>query len=69
MSALQNPVLEVRVEVICERGCRLVRAAIDTLEQGQDLPETEDLSAAERAWVLAELKSIMAVYGDSCRVD
>jgi hypothetical protein len=69
MSALQNPVLEVRVEVICERGCRLVREAIDTLEQGQELPETADLSAAERAWVLAELKSIMAVYGDSCRVD
>jgi hypothetical protein len=58
--------LEVRVEGICERGCRQVWDAIDRLEQGQDLPETADLSGAERAWILAELKSVMAVYGERC---
>jgi hypothetical protein len=69
LAALQKPVLEVRVETICERGCRRVWDAIDTLEQGDDLAETADLTSAERAWVLAELKAVMAVYGDSCRLD
>ncbi len=69
MAALQNPVLEVRVETICERGCRLVWDAIERLDRGEQLSETADLSASERAWVLAELKSVMAVYGGHCRVD
>lgn len=69
MSAQQQPLLEVRVETICERGCRKVWDAIDTLEQGHDLPETADLSSSERAWVLAELKTVMAVYGERCGVD
>ncbi|MCG6940565.1 MAG: hypothetical protein LJE69_04880 [Thiohalocapsa sp.] len=69
MSALQNPLLEVRVETICERGCREVWDAIDILEQDGDLPETQDLTAAERARVLAELKSVMAVYGQRCGLD
>jgi hypothetical protein len=69
LAAQQQPLLEVRVETICERGCRRVWDAIGTLEQGRDLPETADLSSAERAWVLTELKTVMAVYGERCRVD
>jgi hypothetical protein len=65
----QNPVLEVRVEAICERGCRSVWHVIAALEQGKDLPETADLAAAERDWVLAELKAVMSVYAERCRVD
>jgi hypothetical protein len=62
------PRLEVRVEQICEHGCRGVWDAIDRLEQGEDLPETADLSRAERDWVLAELKTVMSVYGERCRI-
>jgi hypothetical protein len=69
LAALQKPILEVRVETICERGCRLVWDAIERLERGEQLPETADLSPSERDWVLAELKSVMAVYGGRCRVD
>ncbi len=69
MKAQQQPLLEVRVETICERGCRQVWDAIDALEQGRELAETADLSRAERAWVLAELKTVMAVYGERCRLD
>jgi len=69
LTAQQQPLLEVRVETICERGCRQVWDAIDALEQGRELPETADLSRSERAWVLAELKTVMAVYGARCRLD
>jgi hypothetical protein len=69
LAALEQPRLEVRVETICERGCRRVWDAIATLEQGENLPETVDLSRAERDWVLAELKSVMAVYGVRCRLE
>ena len=69
MSAVQRPLLESRLEAICQRGCQQVRQAIATLEQGGELPETYDLDAAERAWLLAELSTVMAVYGDRCRID
>lgn len=57
------------VEAICDKGCRQVRADILTLEQGRNPLETVDLGAPERAEVLRELKSIMAVYGDQCRIE
>ena len=69
MAAVQRPLLESRLEAICQRGCQQVRQAIATLEQGGELPETRDLDAAERAWLLAELSTVMAVYGDRCRID
>ena len=71
--ALQPPrsdaTIESRVESVCQLGCRKVRQSIATLEQGGDIPETGDLSPNERGRLLAELKSIMAVYGDTCRID
>jgi len=56
------------VEIICEKGCQFVRLDIDRLEAGETLEETIGFSPEERQQVLKELKSIMSVYGDSCRV-
>lgn len=61
--------LDSRVESLCQQGCRQVRQSIATLEQGGELPETGGLTPVERARLLAELKSIMAVYGNACRID
>lgn len=60
--------VEKCVEVLCEKGCGSVREDIEKLESGVALPETENLSREELSIVVEELKSIMAVYGDSCRV-
>jgi hypothetical protein len=60
--------VEECVEVLCEKGCGSVREDIEKLEAGVKLPETQDLSKEELSKVVDELKSIMAVYGDSCRV-
>jgi hypothetical protein len=60
--------IEARIEAICGRGCVHVRRDIATLEAGAQLPETLDLSEDERRLLLAELKQIMAVYGDFCRI-
>lgn len=47
---------------ICELGCARVREIIQALASREPVPETEGLNAEERAAVLAELVSIMAVY-------
>ena len=64
---MQDKHLQACVESICGKGCQSVRRDIEVLENAGELPETRGLSAAERDLVLDELKSIMAVYGDSCR--
>ena len=60
--------IDLCVETICNRGCRQVREVIASLERGEAVPGAEALSPEERARVLRELKNIMAVYGDSCRI-
>ena len=65
----QSPAVEHSIEALCHKGCRQVWAQIDLLERGEPLPETRGLSREEKAFVLAELKTIMAVYGDRCSVD
>lgn len=60
--------LEWCVEVICNKGCRAVREDMATLEQGGDVSGLEPLSDDLRQAVLAELRAIMAVYGESCRL-
>jgi len=40
--------------------------AIEVLEQGGNLPETQGLDPQEHRWLLRELKQIMAVYADRC---
>ena len=61
--------IEKCVEIICEKGCQYVRKDIDLLEAGKSFDEVEGLTDDEKQMVLKELKSIMSVYGDSCRVD
>lgn len=50
------------LETICSRGCTYVNEVISILESGQSLEQTQQLSAVEQQSLLAELKSIMAVY-------
>ena len=57
------------VELICLKGCQAVRADIATLERGEAVEETLALADEERYLVLQELREIMAIYGDSCRID
>ncbi|MGD2117318.1 MAG: hypothetical protein PVG66_03090 [Chromatiales bacterium] len=45
-----------------------MRDDIQKLEAGVTLPETNGLTQIELLNVLKELKAIMAVYGDTCRV-
>jgi hypothetical protein len=68
VSDLDQCRVDARIEALCCKGCRQVRADISALESGADVAETVGLSVAERARVLSELKQIMAVYGDACRV-
>jgi hypothetical protein len=65
---LDDSSFEARLEALCAKGCRQVRRDIVALESGAELPETQGLTADERTRLLAELKQIMAVYGDSCRL-
>lgn len=61
-----DPLLEARLEAMCQKGCRLVWGDIAALERGDPLPETHDLTPAEVHWLLAELKQVMSVYGARC---
>lgn len=54
--------IEQYVELLCQHGCERVYAYIDALRAGRQLAETGPLSPGERAQVLEELQSIMAVY-------
>ena len=69
MIALPKPLVESRLELLCQKGCRLVWHDIAVLERGEELAETLDLDPVERAWLLQELRSIMLVYGERCSVD
>ena len=56
------------VESLCQKGCMAVRADIRLLEQGKALPETAGMDPQRVRLILQELKSIMAVYVDTCRL-
>jgi hypothetical protein len=68
LQTLDHCRVEARIEAVCQKGCSEVRRDIAALESGVHLPETEDLNEDERRLVLRELKQIMAVYGDACRL-
>ena len=51
-----------RIEAVCEAGCEAVRASIQTLEMGNSVALTDDLTPEEVQQVLNELKTIMSVY-------
>ncbi len=57
------PHLQLVVESFCNDGCKAVYAYIAAIENGEPLQAVQGLTAAERALVVTELKSIMAVYG------
>jgi hypothetical protein len=65
-SILDHRLVEQSVEAICRKGCRAVWSDIHALETGDELPETEGLTELEVHAVLRELKSVMAVYRNSC---
>jgi hypothetical protein len=65
---MQNKSIESGVEAICRKGCREVRRDIQMLEQGETPPELSHLSKPVQQIILDELKVIMSVYGDNCRV-
>jgi len=65
---MQNTTIESCIEAICQKGCQQVRRDIRLLEQGRSLPELSHLDIDDRRHVLSELKAVMAVYGDSCRL-
>lgn len=69
MRSADHSRVEARIEALCQQGCRQVRRTLAALEAGAELPETQDLDASERTLLLAELQQIMAVYGDTCRID
>ena len=64
-----DPLIEARLESLCEKGCRRVWGDIAALERGEALPETQGLTVAEVRRLLAELKQVMAVYGARCSAD
>jgi len=57
-----SPKLQQCIESLCTEGCRSVYSYIEQLENGGSVPQTDLLTYEERQHVLAELKSIMAVY-------
>lgn len=63
---MNHRLVEQCVEKLCHKGCRAVWSDIDTLESGKTLPEAEGLSKAEVDAVVAELRSVMAVYEGTC---
>ena len=57
-----STIINQRIESVCKAGCEAVRASIKTLELGQQVALTMDLSPEESQQVLTELKALMAVY-------
>lgn len=57
------------VEILCHKGCKEVSQVILALERGELVAEAEHLNPDERQMVLAELKTVMAVYqkGGTCQ--
>lgn len=50
------------IEEICAHGCIRVNEIIIELENGQGIEYTQELTDEETFTLLAELKTIMAVY-------
>ncbi len=57
--------IELFLEQICEQGCRSVNKVIKQLEKGEIIELTRDLNESQHKILLKELKSIMAVYGET----
>lgn len=62
----QKTTVEACVDTLCEQGCSKVNACISALQKGEEFPEVDGMSPADREVVLHELVAIMAVYDGSC---
>ncbi len=61
------------VEQICNLGCAAVYRVLDTVDRGGQPRELDGLDAELSVLVLAELRSVMAVYdaregGAACKI-
>lgn len=68
MALTTNAEVNAAIERLCRDGCKSVREYIAALESGDNHPAFAHLASEQRTQLLAELKAIMAVYGDNCRV-
>jgi hypothetical protein len=57
-----DPELQTVVDHLCEDGCKAVTQYIDEIEKGDFPAPMRNLNPQQCQVVLAELKSIMAVY-------
>lgn len=64
--ATESADIDLVLESLCGQGCKAVWRVIASLESGEALPQTDGLSADELDTLLAELKSVMAVYAGTC---
>jgi len=60
-----DPELQQIIDALCNDGCKAVSRYIVEIERGDYPASMQLLTDAEKEIVLAELKSIMAVY-DRC---
>jgi hypothetical protein len=60
-----DPELQQVIDTLCNDGCKAVSSYILAIEAGEYPACMQSLTEAEQQKVLAELKSIMAVY-DRC---
>lgn len=57
--------VDAEVERLCALGCREVYTVIDRLDAGGSVEGLNGLDRTQRAQVLEELRSIMAVYAEN----
>ena len=62
-----SPEVEKTIDAVCALGCDMVSVTINALQKGELRPEYQSLDEIQRASLLRELESIMAVYQDRCR--
>lgn len=56
------------VHYYCDKGCKIVLEVIAELEAGQSVERISDLSVPDQKAVLEELKTIMSVYDNQCKL-
>jgi len=65
---MRHQAIDDAIEALCQGGCRAVLDDVASLERGDAVPETACLSPAETREVLEELRALMSVYNNTCRM-
>ncbi|MBL7003051.1 MAG: hypothetical protein ISR69_03360 [Gammaproteobacteria bacterium] len=60
-----NNMKEQLVETLCGHGCQYVNQLLASSKMQQECDLLNQVSQAEKEWILAELRSIMSVYENS----